>query len=101
MALVCYLCEQWISGGAAGLPDQLSNISLDNISYGNTTLLAAGAYEAPTARLGHAVLESVTARGGLLGGARFAEAHIQFVNNYEQVWPRGNVPTERDPTLAV
>ena len=46
--------------------------------------LKAGTYDAARAPLGAVLLHSLRSQDGLLGGSRFADAHVQYVNNFEQ-----------------
>ena len=46
--------------------------------------LAPHAYVAERAPLGATLLRCVRAHGGLLGGSAFADAHVQYINNFEQ-----------------
>ena len=63
--------------------DRIASVSRA-ISSSLRPQLAGSAYEPETAPLGAVLLACLRSQDGLLGGAKFADAHVQYVNNFEQ-----------------
>ena len=61
---------------------RIADVSRD-LSAALRPVLKPGAYNAADAPVGAVLLSSLRSQGGLLSGSRFAEAHVQYVNNFE------------------